>query len=87
VARLLIVFLTILFSMSASFGDMWERTVSRLIRAEGFWCEVVSDIRPAVHLKKGDNNPVLVTCDDGARFEQYLLVFDANDKLVSITKK
>ena len=87
VYRTLIVFISLLCSSCFSFAGVGERTVSRLIRGEGFWCRVVTDIRPALHLKKGSENPVIVTCDDGSRFEQYLLVFTEDNKLVSVEKR
>ncbi|OYR15108.1 hypothetical protein CEV31_3149 [Brucella thiophenivorans] len=84
--RILIGVVIILSGLSSSIADVLERQVARHIRSEGFWCDVISDIRPALHLKKNNENPVKVTCDDGSRFAQYLLIFDQNNKLISIQK-
>ena len=71
--RTLCILSAVLVLPSLASADILERRAARLIRAAGFWCDRVSDVRYDEQLTAGGAPVVRVTCDDGTRYVQYRL--------------
>jgi len=66
---------------------MLERQTGRAIRNAGHWCGHVTYMTVDTKVSTPKRRVVLVTCDDGTRYEQYSLVLSADNKISSIEKK
>lgn len=68
-------------------ATMLERQTARAIRNAGHWCDRVSHMRVDTRVSTPKRRVVLVTCDDGTRYEQYSLVVGTDNKITSIEKQ